>query len=127
MPTSTWAIFIDGSTKSYIYLTEPVYSVGFTSAELPSAGLRIQKGDTRSALLKIRHGRQKSELFAAGDEWSVVVVYKENDYNYSQRYLQTGRWIDFYDLPSRLIKLSADRKKILLEGPAFQIVRVTGD
>jgi hypothetical protein len=53
-PPSTWAIFIDGSTRSYVYLTEPIYSV-----QLTSDGLRIEKGETRSALLKIRRGQQK--------------------------------------------------------------------
>ncbi len=122
IPPSTWAIFIDGSTRSYSYLTEPIYSVGLTPA-----GLRIEKGDIDSALLKIRHGPQKSELFDAVTDWSVVVVFKENDYNYSQRILPAGQWSTFHDLPASLVKLSADRQNIVEQGPAFQIVTITGD
>jgi FHA domain len=121
IPPSTWAIFIDGSSRSYSYLTEPVYSVGLTRA----GELRIQSGDTGSALLKIRHGPRKSELFDASIEWSVVVVFKKNDYDYSQRILPRGQWSDFYDFPASLAKLSSDRKKILQQGPAFQIVTIT--
>jgi tetratricopeptide (TPR) repeat protein len=120
-PSSAWAIFIDGSTRSYSYLTESVYSVGLT----PAGQLRIESGDSASALLMIRHGPQKSELFDASIEWSVVVVFKENDYDYTQRILSGGQWSDFYDLPASLVKLSSDRKKILQQGPAFQIVTLT--
>ena len=118
-PPSTWAIFIDGSTRSYVYLTEPIYSV-----QLTSDGLRIEKGETRSALLKIRRGQQKSELFVAAAEWSVVVVAMEDDYNYRKWYLPMGRWTGYDDLPARLVKPS-DREEILEQGPAFQIVSMT--
>jgi hypothetical protein len=122
VPPSTWAIFVDGSAKSYFYLTEPVYSVGLTST-----GLRIEKGDTDHALLKIRHRQQKPELFAAVDEWSVVVITKQNDYNYQQSPLPKRQWSDLDDLPARLVKLSSDGRKILQQGPAFQVVTMTPD
>jgi tetratricopeptide (TPR) repeat protein len=122
VPPSTWAIFVDGSAKTYFYLTEPVYSIGLTST-----GLRIEKGDTDSAPLKIRQHKQKPELFAASHEWTVVVVAKQNDYNYGQRPLPKRQWSELNDLPARLAKLSADGKKILEEGPAFQLVTITPD
>jgi len=121
-PPSTWAIFIDGSTRSYVYLTEPIYSVRLTSD-----GLRIEQGETRSALLKIRRSQHKSELFVAATEWSVVVVAKAGDYDYNKWYLPTGRWTGYDDLPARLVKPSTDRKEILEQGPAFQIVSMTRD
>jgi tetratricopeptide (TPR) repeat protein len=121
MPPSTWAIFIDGSTRSYSYLTEPVYSVMLT----PEGELRIGSGDTGSAVLKIRRGPQKSELFDASSEWSVVVVSKETDHDYIPRILPRGQWSDLSDFPASLLKLSSDRKKIQQQGPAFQIVTIT--
>lgn len=122
MPPTTWAIFIDGSTKSYSYLTEPIYSV-----ELAPAGLRIEKGDTGSALLKIRKGPQTPKLFhAATAEWSVAIFAKVNDYDYRPQYLPTREWSDFYSLPASLFKLSADRK-VRERSLAFQIVLITAD
>ena len=118
VPPSAWAIYVDGSTRSYSYLTEPVYSVILT----PSGGLRIESGDIGSAAMMVRHGSQGSELFDAGDDWSVVVVSKENDYQYIPRILPRRQWIDVSGLPANLDKLSSDHKKILQQGPAFQIV-----
>ena len=57
IPPSTWAIFIDGSARSYVYLTESAYSVVLTSGDL-----QVEKGDAASAVLKIRHGQQGSEF-----------------------------------------------------------------
>jgi tetratricopeptide (TPR) repeat protein len=122
VPLLSWAIFIDGSAKSYFYLTEPVYSV-----ELTSTGLRIEAGDTKSALLKIRHRQQKPELFLAVDEWTVVVAAKQNDYNYQQWPLPKRRWSDLGNLPAKLVKLSTDGRNILQKGPAFQVVTMTPD
>ena len=123
IPMGTWAIFIDGSTRSYSYLTEPLYSVELTSAGL----LHVDKGDVHSALLKIRRDGQKSELFDSADEWPVFVVFKKDDYTYEPEYLPTRQWTEFYNLPSRLVKMSADRKKVLQQGPAFQIVTIASE
>jgi tetratricopeptide (TPR) repeat protein len=124
MPTSTWAIFIDGSTKSYAYLTAPFYSIEFTSSDSPSAGLRIEEGDVRSAVLKIRRGPQVPELFDAVDKWSVRLFEKVNDYDYNVVYPRQGQWSDLSGRPARLVNLSSDRKKSLIEGPTFQIVTI---
>jgi tetratricopeptide (TPR) repeat protein len=122
MPPTTWAIFIDGSTKSYSYLTEPLYSV-----EWARTGLRIEKGDSSTALLKIRQGPQTPKLFhTAPAEWSVAIFAKVNDYDYRPQILPAREWSDFYSLPAGLLKLSADRK-IRERGPAFQIVLITAD
>jgi tetratricopeptide (TPR) repeat protein len=119
MPPSTWAIFIDGSTRSYSYLTEPVYSVGLTAA-----GLRIEKGENGSALLKIREGPQTPKLFVAASEWSVVSFAKRNDYDYPPQILPTREWNALNGWPARLFRLSADRREMLERGPAFQIVTI---
>jgi tetratricopeptide (TPR) repeat protein len=120
VPQSSWAIFIDGSSKNYAYLTEPIYSLSLTSV-----GIQIQAGDVGSALIKIRRIGQNAELFDSSNEWSVRVVSKEGDYSYREGYLPTGRWIELHDLPACLAKLSPDRKHILQKGPAFQIVTIT--
>jgi tetratricopeptide (TPR) repeat protein len=121
MPPTTWAIFIDGSTKSYSYLTEPIYSVALTPA-----GLRIEKGDFGSAQLKIRRSQQKPQLFHAAAGWSVAVLSKVNDYDYRPRILPMREWSDLDSLPASLFKPSADRQKIE-QGPVFQVVAITAD
>jgi tetratricopeptide (TPR) repeat protein len=120
-PPSAWAIFIDGSTRTYSYLTEKAYSVVLTSAEL-----RIQAGENASAVLRLRD-QQKPELLNANGEWSVVFEYKKNDYEYGWNLAQHGKWTPIDSLPARLVKLSADGRQILQEGPSFQIVTIASD
>jgi tetratricopeptide (TPR) repeat protein len=123
MPTGTWAVFIDGQTKGYFYLTEPLYSVDLDASSV----LQIETGDAHSALLKIRNDRQKPEMFAAVTEWAVLVFFKKGDYVYEQGYLPTDRWITLNNRPSRLVRASTDREHILQEGPAFQIVTTASE
>ena len=103
MPPSTWAIFIDGNAKSYTYLTSPNYSISLTLV-----GLKLEEGTITSSTIRLRHDQQKQELFILPSEWDVL--FESND-----------------NLPTRLVRLSADRKQILEEGPAFQIVTIASD
>lgn len=89
--------------------------------------MRIETGDSRSGVLQLRHGQKGPELFVAPGEWSVVFTYKKDDYDYGDSLAPPGKWMTVDNLPGRLIKLSADRKQILEEGPAFQIVTIAPD
>lgn len=120
-PPSSWAIFINGSTRSYSYLTDKFYSVVLTSNEL-----RLEPGDNPSAIVRVRNQQQPEQL-SAGGEWSVVVEYKKSDYDYLRLPVAPGKWVPIENLPTSLAKLSADRRQILEEGPAFQIVTITPD
>ena len=123
IPQQAWAIFIDGSSKSYSYLTQPVYSLSLTSG-----GIQIQASDIGSAPIKVRRTGKNVELLDASSEWSVIVIVKKDDYNYAKYPLPTGQWTDeLHDLPASLAKLSADQKHVLQEGPAFQIVTIAAD
>jgi tetratricopeptide (TPR) repeat protein len=115
-PPNAWAIFINGSTRTYTYLTEQSYSVVLTSNEL-----RLEPGENPSAIVRVRN-QQQPELFSAGGEWSLVVEKKTSDYDYSRSAVAPGKWTPIQNLPTSLAKLSADRKQILEGGPAFQIV-----
>jgi hypothetical protein len=75
----------------------------------------------------LRRGQKGPELFVAPGEWSVVFTYKKDDYDYGDSLAPPGKWMKIDNLPGRLIRLSADRKQILEEGPAFQIVTMTSD
>jgi hypothetical protein len=120
-PPSAWAIFINGSARSYYYLTGKAYSVVFASAEL-----HIEQGENPAAILRLRD-QQNQELFSANSEWSVLFESKKSDYEYGEILTPPGKWVPIDNLPARLVKLSADRKKVLEEGPAFQIVKIAPD
>jgi hypothetical protein len=115
-PPNAWAIFINGTARTYAYLTEPSYSV-----LLRADGLRIEPGENPSAVARVRN-HQKPELFSAGGEWFLAVEFKRNDYDYTWNLVQPDKWTPLESLPASPIKLSADRKQILERGPAFQIV-----
>jgi hypothetical protein len=115
-PPNAWAIFINGTARTYAYLTETSYSVVFNANEL-----RLEAGENPSAVARVRN-LQKPELFALAGEWILALQYKKTDYDYQRYPLEPGKWKPLDSLPASLVKLSADRKSIAEEGPAFQIV-----
>lgn len=120
-PPGAWAIFINGSTRTYTYLTEKTYSVVLTSRDL-----RVEPGENAAAILAL-HGGQNPQLRYAKGEWSVVFEYKKDDYEYGGSLVPAAKWVPIDNLPARFVELSADRKQIVEEGPAFQIVKIAPD
>ena len=118
LPSAAWAIFINGSTRTYTYLTEKTYSLALTSR-----GLRVEPGENVAAILSL-HGGQNPQLRYANSEWSVVFEYKKNDHEYGVGLVPAAKWVLIDNLPARFVKLSADRRQIVEEGPAFQIVTI---
>ena len=117
-PPAAWAIFINGSTRTYTYLTEKTYSLALTSRDL-----RVEPGENVAAILSL-HGGQNPQLRYANSEWSVVFEYKKNDHEYGVGLVPAAKWVLIDNLPARFVKLSADRRQIVEEGPAFQIVTI---
>ena len=117
-PPAAWAIFINGSTRTYTYLTEKTYSLALTSRDL-----RVEPGENVAAILSL-HGGQNPQLRYANSEWSVVFEYKKNDHEYGVGLVPAAKWVLIDNLPARFVKLSADRRQIVEEGPAFQIVAI---
>jgi tetratricopeptide (TPR) repeat protein len=125
-PPAAWAIFINGSTRTYTYLTEKSYSLVLTSRDL-----RVEPGENAAAILSL-HGGQDPQLQYANGEWSVVFEYKEDYHEYGDSLVPATKWVLIHDLPTRFgafvfVKLSADRGQIVEEGPAFQIVTIAHD
>jgi hypothetical protein len=120
-PPGAWAIFINGSTRTHTYLTEKTYSLVLTSRDL-----RVEPGENAAAILAL-HGGQNPQLRYAKGEWSVVFQYKKDDYKYGGRLVPAAKWVPIDNLPARFVELSADRKQIVEEGPAFQIVTIAPD
>jgi tetratricopeptide (TPR) repeat protein len=117
-PPTAWAVFINASTRTYTYLTENAYSVILTSHDL-----RVEPGENAAASLAL-HGGQNPQLRYPNGEWSIVFEYKKNDYEYGEHVVPTRKWVPIDNLPARFVKLSADRTRIVEDGPAFQIVTV---
>jgi tetratricopeptide (TPR) repeat protein len=125
-PPAAWAIFINGSTRTYTYLTEKTYSLVLTSRDL-----RVEPGENAAAILSL-HGGQDPQLQYANGEWSLVFEYKEDYREYGDSLVPAAKWVLIHDLPARFgrfvfVKLSADRRQIVEEGPAFQIVTIAHD
>ena len=124
-PPAAWAIFINGSTRTYTYLTEKTYSLVLTSRDL-----RVEPGENAAAILSL-HGGQIPQLQYANGEWSVIVEYKKNYHEYDADLVPAAKWVLIDNLPPtrsfRFLKLSEDRRQIVEEGPAFQIVKIAPD
>jgi tetratricopeptide (TPR) repeat protein len=120
-PPAAWAIFINGSTRTYTYLTEKTYSLVLTSRDL-----RVESGENAAAILSLQAGQNPQLRYAKG-EWSVVFEYKKNDHEYGDSLVPAAKWVLIDNLPARFVKLSADRRQIVEEGPAFQIVTIAHD
>ena len=122
-PPSAWAILIDGSAKKYSYLTEPIYSLSIVSG-----GLKIEAGETPGAVVKLRRKDENVEFFNVPGPWSAVFEQKSGDYEYPLRLGPSGKWIDINPgAPCELVKLSADKRQIVADGPLFQIVTLAPD
>jgi hypothetical protein len=85
--------------------------------------LAIQPGSSDSPLLRLREGQGKPQMMITNSsDWTVIFTVKQTDYEYKSYIAKAGEWGDPLDVPLSFVKLSADRKKIQFEGPAFQIV-----
>jgi hypothetical protein len=56
------------------------------------------------------------------DDWHIEFTIKVTDYDYKKYTLRDGIWTEAIDLPLKYMKLTADLKFIVEEGPSFQIV-----
>lgn len=115
-PSSAWAIFIGGD-RFYQYLTGPEYSVVMNNSTL-----RIEEGNVKPSLLKLRWADNKYEMFDMQDRWTLVYWMKENDYNYSGGIAPTGAWMEWVGMPFTYVQLSDDGKTTQKNGPTFQAI-----
>ena len=92
-PPAAWAIFINGSTRTYTYLTEKTYSLVLTSRDL-----RVEPGENAAAILSL-HGGQIPQLQYANGEWSVIVEYKKNYHEYDADLVPAAKWVLIDNLP----------------------------
>jgi tetratricopeptide (TPR) repeat protein len=117
IPKNAWAVFIDGDSKSYHYMTDSEYFLTIENNKLS-----FRAGSSGSAQLRLRRGQDKPEMFGANGEWKVIFTVKETDYEYKTYIVPTGKWAEALDVPLSFVKLSQDEKNIAVEGPVFQVV-----
>ena len=117
IPSNPWAIFIDSQSRTSIYLNQPEYSL-----ILQKKSLSTKPGLTQDAVMRVRWN-DKAELFDMKDEWDIIYTQKETDYEYrSHLFNREGRWMDMWNIPFQLVKLSPDNKSIEQDGPSFQFI-----
>jgi pSer/pThr/pTyr-binding forkhead associated (FHA) protein len=130
VPSNAWAIFIDGKSRTYSYLTDSLYSL----VETPD-GLTAKEGDAPSALVKLRHQDNKPpEAIGIDSRWAICVKGKMDDYRYGQHVLNPNEMKSLFNVPARLIDKKkstgseraankpASPEQTNCEGPPFQIV-----
>jgi tetratricopeptide (TPR) repeat protein len=117
IPENAWAVFIDGESKSSHYLTAQEYSLAIANEKLS-----FQPGPSDSAMLRLRRGQGNPQMLVTKVDWKLIFTVKETDYEYKTYIAKAGEWEDPLDVPLSFVKLSPDEKKILVEGPGFQIV-----
>ena len=120
VPVDAWAIFIDSSSKSYHHLTRTEYY-----ATIVNKNIILHSGTSDSGVLKVRVGERKPQMFVEGSDWKLITTLKETDYDYKSYVVNSGEWLDLYDVPVSFVKLTPDGKSISVEGPAFQIVLIS--
>ena len=120
VPAGTWAVFIDGTSSKYHYLTAPEYSLMMTNGKLV-----VAPGFTDQALMRLRWRNGKAEMYKMDDDWKDLFVLKETDYEYKTYRLPAGRWVELIDVPQEYVKLQLNKEgkeEITERGPAFQVV-----
>jgi hypothetical protein len=113
-PSGTWAIFINGTSRSYSYLTAPEYSLEMRGWELV-----LLPGATEKAVMRLRLLLGKAEMLPMRNGWHFRTTLKHSDYEYGDYVLNTGRWIELIDVPLECFSPELESA----EPPAFQIVR----
>jgi tetratricopeptide (TPR) repeat protein len=117
IPENAWAIMIDNKTRKFTYFTQPLYSLKLMNDRMvPFAG---ERADAR---MKIRFKNSEISMFEVKDEWTALYEYKETDYDYKTYIFREGTWFKLLARPLWYAKLTPDRTKIDVEGPAFQII-----
>jgi tetratricopeptide (TPR) repeat protein len=120
IPLKAWGIFINNSSRNYQYLTEPEYSV-----LLSNGNLSLKEGVHELAAMKLRKPELVGpQMFEITDDWHIQFTVKETDYDYKEYTLRDGIWTEAIDLPLKYMKLTADLKTTVEEGPSFQIVNL---
>jgi pSer/pThr/pTyr-binding forkhead associated (FHA) protein/tetratricopeptide (TPR) repeat protein len=117
IPDHAWAILIDDQSKSYRYLTISEYFLTIEDGKL-----LLRPGSSESAVLRIRQGQGKPQMFESSSEWKLIFTFKETDYEYKTYIMKNDEWVELYDTPLSFVKLSPDGKDISVQGPTFQIV-----
>jgi hypothetical protein len=119
IPPYAWAVFIDSESKNYRYMTTPTPEYFLT---IEDGKLLLLPGSSDLGVLKLRRRDDKAQMLVLSGDWKLVTTVKETDYEYKTYILNSGEWFDLYDVPMNFVKLTADGKNILVEGPAFQMV-----
>jgi hypothetical protein len=114
--TTAWAIFIDGSSRKYSYLTDSTYSIVMTSS-----GFVVEKENSPTALLNVRKADNKFPEISVDGRWSVCVKGKMTDYALGQKYLTMDNFRHVFYFPAHLVLKTSDQKQPC-DGPPFQIV-----
>ena len=116
-PSGTWGILIDGSTRSYFYLTESVYSL---HAEI--GGINLVPRDDDDGIFVIRKKGRGLEMLDPLDEWSARVSIRISDGDYESLELDSNSWFELMSFPIELNQpatLDSDSRAIV-----FQVVDV---
>jgi len=121
VPANAWAIFVDGSAKRALYLTEASYVVS-----LQGTSLQVGQSAQGEALLEVRRAAEgtEPEVRGVGSDWQLYVEYKDpnSDYNYQSGFVTPATWVRGLNVPARIRKVGPDGKSAVKDGPSFQIV-----
>jgi uncharacterized caspase-like protein len=117
VPSNAWGMLIDGQSRSYLYLTGAGYSLSLRNGKIALA-----PGISDTAMLKLRRLNARTEMLISINEWRIIATERNKESDYTQYIMGQGTWTPLLDSPLLFAKLSSDQKKIMVEGPAFQIV-----